>query len=116
MIDQQIDGLLGAEEEFAPSSGFADRVMQRLREEASAPPPIPFPWKRAVPGFVLAVALFGWTGVEFARRIPSVTGNLTIPSFHMAPYPLRSLEEAGWVLAALAVSAASWMLSRRLAR
>jgi len=33
--------------------GFLASVMDRVREEAAAPPPIPFPWKRALPGMAL---------------------------------------------------------------
>jgi hypothetical protein len=41
-----------------PSSGFAASVMAAIAHDASAPAPIPFPWKRALPGFAaIAVAL-----------------------------------------------------------
>lgn len=41
-----------------PSSGFAASVMSAIAHDAGAPAPIPFPWKRAVPGFAaIAVAL-----------------------------------------------------------
>ncbi len=45
-----------SEEEILPSSGFAASVMDAVRREAAAPPPIPFPWKRALPGAVFAAA------------------------------------------------------------
>jgi len=117
MTDERIGEILGAEEELVPSSGFLASVMERVREEAAAPPPIPFPWKRAVPGFVVAAAVFGWAGVEFARRIGPAMGRLTLPPLHLAaPVAPQPLEQAGWLLAAVAVSFASWMLARRLAR
>jgi hypothetical protein len=41
-----------------PSSGFAASVMAAIAHESVAPAPIPFPWKRALPGMVaIAVAL-----------------------------------------------------------
>jgi len=45
-----------SEEEILPSSGFAASVMEAVRREAAAPPPIPFPWKRGLPGAVFAAA------------------------------------------------------------
>ena len=60
MTNERIDEILGTEPELVPSSGFAASVMERVREEAAAPPPIPFPWKRAVPGMVVAAGVFGW--------------------------------------------------------
>ena len=117
MTDERIDGILGAEEELVPSSGFRASVMERVREEAAAPPPIPFPWKRAIPGFIVAAAVFGWAGLEFARRIGPVMGHLTLPPLHLhTSGAAQPLEQAGWVVAAVAVSFASWMLARRLAR
>jgi hypothetical protein len=50
---------LGAERDgIAPSSGFAASVMAAIAHDTSAPAPIPFPWKRAIPGMAaIAVAL-----------------------------------------------------------
>jgi len=62
MKDELLGRILATEEELIPSSGFAASVMERIREETAAPRPIPFPWKQAVPGIVLAVGVFGWGG------------------------------------------------------
>jgi len=41
-----------------PSSGFSASVMAAIAHDAAAPAPIPFPWKRALPGIAaIAVAL-----------------------------------------------------------
>jgi hypothetical protein len=54
----EIDRILAGEEVILPSSGFAAAVMETVRREALTPPPIPFPWLRALPGIVVtAVAL-----------------------------------------------------------
>ena len=45
-----------SEEEILPSSGFTASVMEAVRREAATPPPIPFPWKRALPGAIFAAA------------------------------------------------------------
>src|ERR1700722_8535167 len=65
---ENLDRILGAEEELAPSSGFVSAVMERVRDEAAAPKPIPFPWKRVVPGAVAAAGGLVWIGVESARQ------------------------------------------------
>jgi hypothetical protein len=116
MTDKRIDEILGTEAELVPSSGFLASVMERVREEAAAPPPIPFPWKRALPGFVVVGGVFGWAAVEFARRMGPATGDFKLPPVQVLASAARPLEQAGWVVAALAVSFASWLLSRRLAR
>jgi hypothetical protein len=115
----RIDEILASETELAPSSGFLPSVMERVNEEASAPPPIPFPWKRALPGFVLAAGVFGWGGVELVRAVSAaMRGNLlAIPhsSLNMLqPSLLQPMEQAGWVALALGTTLASWLLARRL--
>jgi hypothetical protein len=116
MTDKRMDEILGAEEGLVPSSGFLASVMERVRDEAAAPPPIPFPWKRAVPGFVVAAGVFGWTAVEFARHLGPAMATMKLPPVHLTTTTVRPLEQAGWVVAAVAFSMVSWMLSRRLSR
>ena len=53
MKDHDLDRIL-SEDEILPSSGFTASVMDAVRREATALPPIPFPWKRALPGLVAA--------------------------------------------------------------
>jgi len=110
-----VETILASEEAIVPSSGFLAAVMERVQEESCAPAPIPFPWKRAIPGFVLAAAVFGWGGVEFvrwgvasARAIP-----LTVP--HGSVAFTLPFDNAGWVALALGISLASWLLARKLA-
>jgi len=54
--DAEIDPILSGKDEILPSSGFVASVMDAVRREATAPPPIPFPWRRALPGLALVVA------------------------------------------------------------
>ena len=77
--------------------------------------PIPFPWKRAIPGILLAGGVFGWGTVEFVRE-----GLVAMRAVEFTPPVLSSgvilpLEQAGWVALALVASLLSWMLSKRLA-
>ena len=111
----RIDDILATEEELIPSSGFLGAVMESVREEAAMPAPIPFPWKRAVPGFVLAAGVFGWGAVELVRLgVPAMKGiSLVAPRLPAAR--LQPMEQVGWVALALGASLLSWLLSRRLA-
>jgi hypothetical protein len=53
-----LDRILLDQETLLPSSGFAVSVMDAIQNDASAPEPIPFPWKRALPGIAaLLVAM-----------------------------------------------------------
>src|SRR5580658_9600195 len=111
----RVDKILATEEELVPSSGFLAAVMERVHEEARMPAPIPFPWKRALPGLVLAALVFGWAGVELVRLgVPAIKQTSWVAP-HFAPALLHPMQQAGWVALALATSLASWLLARRLA-
>jgi len=113
-----LDQILRAEGELAPSSGFVSAVMERVREEATAPKPIPFPWKRVMPGAVLAVGGVAWIGVQVARqgftRMPDLGSPVALWT-HVPKQMTGTLESAGWMAAALGVSLLSWLLGRRMA-
>lgn len=110
-----MDGILASEEELFPSSGFTASVMDRIQEEARTPAPIRFPWKRAIPGIVLTAGVFGWGAVVFVRQaIPAVRAfSFTEPQVSIPTG--GHFEEAGWIALALAISAVSLLLCRRLA-
>ena len=110
----QMDRILAAEEALVPSSGFLASVMERVREEAAAPPPIPFPWKRALPGIVFAAGVLGWGGFELVRMGLATVSAVPLSAPHVPAALMLPLEQTGWVAMALAISLASWMLSRRL--
>lgn len=114
-----IDQILATEQPLIPSSGFLASVMENVHEEARKPAPIPFPWKRAVPGILLATGVFGWGAFELVRQaIPAAkTVTFSAPLPAVAHFPVavdRPLEQAAWVAMALAVSLASWLFARRL--
>jgi hypothetical protein len=122
MNHDEIDRVLSREEEILPSSGFAASVMEAVRREAAAPAPITFPWKRALPGVVLAgltvalvaVVLVAWM-VQLGREgsSPQLSADWISASLPFVKANLTSA--AGWTLAVLALSLASVMLSLRLA-
>jgi hypothetical protein len=110
-----VDRILAAEEELIPSSGFLTAVMERVKEEAAAPPPIPFPWKRAIPGMALAAGVLGWGGFELARSSMVAMREARFAPPHLTVAVEHALLPAAWVALALGASLLSWLFSRRLA-
>jgi hypothetical protein len=107
-----MDRILAREEELVPSSGFLAAVMERVEEESRAPAPILFPWKRALPGFVLAAVVFGWVGVELVRWGLKATREILLATPHLPAALVQPIEQVGWVALALGASLASWLLAR----
>lgn len=116
MTEKRIDEILATEQELVPSSGFLSSVMERVREEAAAPPPIAFPWKRFVPGMLITAGVMGWGAVELVRFVAPRLSEVKLAPPHIGPAMIQPLEQAGWVVTALAVSLVSWMISRRAVR
>ncbi|HEY2291782.1 MAG TPA: hypothetical protein VGM86_13870 [Thermoanaerobaculia bacterium] len=67
MTADDLDRILASEEPLIPSSGFAAATMERVRESASAPPPLPFPWHRFLLGLLVMLALSGLGGWAAVR-------------------------------------------------
>jgi hypothetical protein len=116
MRHDDLDRILSTEQESIPSSGFVLSLMDAVRHEAAAPPPIPFPWKRALPGlsavglalvsvFIMGMTLFigGTASLPLPARLPSefalISGWKTVG--------------AGWIALELVLSFASVKLSMR---
>lgn|SRR5262244_2066166 len=56
----ELDRILN-EEQLSPPTGFAQRVMRAVVEEASTPPPIPFPWRHAFAALAaMAAIVIAW--------------------------------------------------------
>jgi hypothetical protein len=117
----QIDYILSREDEILPSSGFAISVMDAVRREAAAPPPIAFPWKRALPGMVVAalalllVVAGGVMAIAQGYRPATPQLSMTVP-FVMPSIFNGGLESAAiWIALALLVAFVSVKLSMRLA-
>ena len=108
MKDQEFDRILSHEADLVPSSGFASTVMDAVRSEAFAPPPIPFPWARALPGIAAGVFALVYLFIEVFRQAGSVAASPSsvdrffsslAPAFHAA-----QMMGAGWILAALVLT------------
>ena len=119
--EAEINYILSREDEILPSSGFAVSVMEAVRREAAAPPPIPFPWKRALPGLVVGgLVLAGVLGggvVAIARLGKGAIPQLSTPAPpEMPPIFSGGIESAAvWTVLALLVTFVSVKLSMRLA-
>jgi hypothetical protein len=114
MKNEKIDRILADEEALLPSSGFVGAVMERIREEAAAPQPIPFPWKRALLGAVAACVGLGWGVVELIRLAIAAAHDHQPVALQIPSTLLQPMESLGWAALALVVSLASWKLSRRM--
>jgi hypothetical protein len=107
--DAELDRFL-SETEILPSSGFTASVMDAVRREAAAPPAIPFPWKRALPGIIAGGAMLGAvlivTLVQLARGGPATP---LPPAWDTALHSIQetTLRLGGpWIALALLVSLA----------
>jgi hypothetical protein len=87
------------DEDIVQSSGFTASVMDAITREATAPPPIPFPWKRALPGLGWCLAV----GIAFLKTRP-------VPGYTPVVGAL------GWIAAGVRMSLLSVALSMRVAR
>ena len=119
-MEAEIGRILATEEKLIPSSGFAGSVMERVRQEAALPKPIPFPWTWAVAGILLVGGVFGWSVFEILRpELPALDilslRALALPSPQVWVTLAGPVEEVGWVTMALVISLLCWLLSRRLA-
>ena len=122
MLDE-IDRVLTHEEEIIPSSGFAASVMEAVRREASTPPPIPFPWLRALPGIVVAGIVLIMVVVELviqtvkafsAPQVSTAWPGWLAPLFHAHILNSQTAAAGMWLALALLVSLGSVMFSMRL--
>jgi len=117
MRQDDLDHILSKEQEIIPSSGFVNSVMDSVRREARTPAPIPFPWKRALPGLasvVLSLALLLIAGgMLFSRGIAAQSQPLALLFAHDGILEAAKSVRAGWIVLALLLSLASVKLSIR---
>jgi hypothetical protein len=118
--EDEIDRMLELLPEILPSAGFTSSVMNAIRLEAAAPPPIMFPWKRALPGLVagaFALALVVVVTVVAVRSSQPITASSLSFSSFMSTFRVQERLEgaASWTFLALVVTFVSVKLSMRLA-
>ena len=101
LTDAQLQRALNAPgDSIVPSSGFADSVMAAVREEATAPAPIPFPWKRALPGVTAALAALSLLAVVLISLARALMHAPAAPASAIASFALHvnSAETLAWTL------------------
>jgi hypothetical protein len=120
LTDADLDRVLTAPDDIIlPSSGFAGAVMASVRHQASAPAPLPFPWKRALPGLVGIVAALVLLIAGIASVVRSfLAAGPRASAVSAGPILTLSLGRNGgsalWVVVALAIPLACLFLCRRL--
>lgn len=119
LTDAQLDFALSAEtDSIYPSSGFTESVMAAVGRDNPAPAPIPFPWRRAIPGIAAAVAalcllaaalIAGLRVIQLRPPAPQPMNIQLLSVLHYAPGP-------GALALALsaAITLAALLLCRRL--
>ena len=116
MRDQQIDELeriLAEGMELRPRTGFSNRVMHAVREEATATAPIPFPWVRFLPGLCLNLALLLGAAVWMILQSGSHSVGQPLPSEWMTD---PEWQELLWAALTLSLSGVlAWTVSRWVA-
>jgi hypothetical protein len=118
--NDEIDRALSREDDILPSSGFAASVMDAVRREVAAPPPIPFPWKRALPGLVVAgvvlavVLLAGIVVLAEPGRATTRHFSTAVPSMMPPMFDGGIQSAATWTVLALLLAFVSVKLSMRL--
>lgn len=114
MKDDDIDRILSREEDIVPSSGFAGSVMDAVRSQASTPPPIPFPWRRAIPGLGAWAVALGSLAVVVVRFEPGSGASPDDAAVLVKVVEAARTFGAGWIALALLTSFVSVMVSMRL--
>ena len=110
----QLDRILGQEDALLPSSGFSAGVLDAIQAHSAQPAPIPFPWKRAIPGIAALLA-----GIVIVLRLAAAALRNASPlpiDFRPAQAVVaQTIIQSGPVLLALAAAFACILLTRRLA-
>jgi hypothetical protein len=123
--DADLDRMLAAHfgEELTPSFGFALSVMESVQTETAAPPPLAFPWWRALPGLIAALTALAGFGIFALRKLHTISAGDTEPVqrglagvLHAGSIHLTSVEQAlCWTVASACLSIAVAAGSMRLA-
>jgi hypothetical protein len=117
MTHEDFDRTLSSEQEIIPSSGFVASVMDAVQREATAPPPVPFPWKRALPGLLAAsVALIALFVAGVALFTQASTPQPAPPELLSALNRILEIWKSvrgNWIVLSLALTMVALKLSMR---
>jgi hypothetical protein len=120
MTLDDVDRLFSDYREITPSPMFLGRVMDSVRREAQALPPLAFPWKWALPGLVgAAIAAFLFVGVTvqlIAKGAADGQVTLSMPSGLIGILDAARAGGAGWVATGIIVSFVSASVATRIVK
>jgi|SRR5579863_1843381 len=120
MRHDDLNRILSAQEEIIPSSGFVSSVMDAVRHDAGAPRPIPFPWRRALPGLCAVGLTFAWVVVAGSTLFMRATATEPLPARLLSALTLIletwKIVGASWLALALVLTFASLKLATSFAR
>jgi hypothetical protein len=102
-MTDDIDRLLSNDEDIEPSPLFVRSVMAAVERAAAEPPPIPFPWRRGLPGLGVAVAAAAYV----IANPPDLPPADALPAYNVSAAP------AIWVTLGVLVSAVSTIAAIR---
>src|SRR5262245_40189145 len=110
-MTDDLDVAFSREPEIEPSPLFARSVMAAVRRAAAEPPPIPFPWARALPGIAVA-AVLAVLAVANALSMGSAAPASPLPAAIEGLLRAASTPQAIWTMVGLLVSVASVAIAR----
>ena len=120
MEPDELDRWLSDDEAIVPSSGFAAAAMEAVRREASAPPAIPFPWIRALPGLAATTLALAWvliTGLSAIREAAAHASQATaLPGLFATLVDIGMSAATVWAVVAALLAVLPVMWSMRLTR
>lgn len=115
-MHDDIERMLADEDEITPSPALLTSVMAAVEREAAVPPPLEFPWLRALPGLLATIAALA---VATWRGIGSLSDPAAVAAFDEELRRLLVLA-AGlglqWVMLAVAVTLVSVLLPLSVTR
>jgi hypothetical protein len=117
--DDELDRMLlthmnAPSEQLTPSSGFTQSVMDAVRDEATAPPPIPFPWKRLLPAAIALLCAIIGLGIFAGRQTPALPHALSSGSLDFA-ISTPTATNLMWIALAIGLSLITATISFKLA-
>ena len=118
-ISSNLDRILLERDALLPSSGFAASVLDAVQQQTVARAPIPFPWRRALPGFaalLLGLAIVARMILDTAQDMvqsPATGSDWLMWLRSNAPSAVLLRTQAGPILLALAISYVCILLCRK---
>jgi hypothetical protein len=105
-----------AKDSLLPSSGFTEHVMESVREDAVTPPPLRFPWKRALPPFGCALVILFYAFLRFVSELPHLSSpDHPETTLHLPSSIASFATPLGWIALALFVAFVSVAVCLRFA-